>query len=251
MSANRNRAKEQAVNKLRINDLIKNAGSKWQPSFTGFLNEQEVCYARTMLHKTDCHCALYGGYKDAVRQIFGVFPLGCEESFPIVALAAHFKGNSVITHRDVLGSLMGLQIARDCIGDILLETDRCCVFVKKSIAPFIFEHWNKIGGIGIRLSNEVDLSMFKPQQYDEIRGTLASIRVDAVVSLITGLSRAKATALICQGTVLLNYQPILSNCKQISENDILTIRGYGKFRFNQEIRQTKKGRIFVSILKYR
>lgn len=251
MSANRNRAKEQAVNKLRINDLIKNAGGRQQPSFTGFLNEQEVYYARTMLHKTSCHCVLYGGYKDAVRQIFGVFPSGCEENFPIVALVAYFKENSGITHRDVLGSLMGLQIARDCIGDILLETDRCCVFMKESMASFVWDYWNKIGGIGIRLSNEVDLSMFKPQQYDEIRGTLASIRADAVVSLITGLSRAKATALICQGSVLLNYEPILLNCKQISENDILTIRGYGKFRFNQEICQTKKGRILVSILKYR
>ena len=49
---------------------------------------------------------------------------------------------------------------------------------------------------------------------------------------------------------MLNYRTVSDNDRAVSKGDILSIRGYGKFRIAEIGGETKKGRIHLSIEKY-
>ena len=62
---------------------------------------------------------------------------------------------------------------------------------------------------------------------------------------MTGLSREKAAKLITSGMVMLNYLEKNQGTALLKEGDILTVRGYGKFRLTTVGRETRKRRISV------
>ena len=79
---------------------------------------------------------------------------------------------------------------------------------------------------------------------------MASMRADCLVSGITGLSREKSADFIKSGYFLLNYSECQNVSKNISQDDIITLRGYGNFIVSGEAVQTKKGRLRIILKKY-
>ncbi|WP_337811023.1 S4 domain-containing protein, partial [Enterocloster sp.] len=88
-------------------------------------------------------------------------------------------------------------------------------------------------------------------EYEEVAGTVSSVRLDAIVALCGRVSRTKAAGLIAGEKVFINGQAVLSPSRQMEPGEILSIRGVGKFLFSRNGGQTKKGRISVTFLKYR
>ena len=104
---------------------------------------------------------------------------------------------------------------------------------------------DKVGGVGVTVEQGLDGPVTAVQKFRELKGTLASLRLDASVSLVTGLSREKAAKLITSGMVTLNYLEKSQGTALLKEGDILTVRGYGKFRLTTVGHETRKGRISV------
>ena len=71
-----------------------------------------------------------------------------------------------------------------------------------------------------------------------------------MVSSITNLSRNSADELFKDDNVLLNYE-IVKKFKLIEVGDILSIRRFGKYKFNQDLGKNKKGKFIIEILKYK
>lgn len=223
--------------------------------FSDFLDEGLVRFVeKTIQDQRIPGCLLYGGHPNCSRKMLGVFPeyaRPSEQSFPIEPFTASFPASNSITHRDVLGSLISLGLNRDSIGDIFLSDRTSTIFVRKSVAPFVQQEWTKIGRTGIKLKNKFNASDCTPPKFDEISGTVSSMRLDAIVAVAAGISRKKASAAIQSGMVKVCGIEILSPSALIKLQDVVSIRGYGKYMIDSIPRTTKKERLFIKILKYK
>ena len=174
-----------------------------------------------------------------------------KDMWPIAPLEIVTKNSSELSHRACLGTVLSLGLKRLGVGDIVVSGNRAIVFASAHFADFISQNITKIGGTGVKLKilDEADAAV--PQrQYKEKETSLSSMRLDCVVSAAVGKSRSAASSLIDRALVFVNYKEITSQSYTVCDGDVITIRGEGKFLIQTDNRLTRKGRIFVKILKY-
>ena len=238
----------------RIQDMVNVCTQKCVPKFTAFLDESQVFAASRYLEKNAvCGCCFWGGYPGAKRQMLGVFPEYMEpsgEHFPIAAFTITYRAVDKLSHRDFLGSLMALQIKREAVGDILVSDGICSLFTTDKVAPLVLSEIQKIGRTGVKIEQGLTAQPVAEEKFLDISGTVASMRLDCVVSLLMGKSREKTNELIKGGIVSVNYQICENNSMSVSTGDIITVKGFGKARVSEEIRKTKKDRYFIVLQKY-
>lgn len=231
-----------------IRNLIDLSQRQDTMKFSSFLNEQQQAMAEPVVRKSGVVYRFYGGFPDAQRRMLGVFPDYMEpldEYFPIEAFTIRYPETYRLSHRDFLGTLMAQQIKRETVGDIVIIPGKAVLFAEERVHKVVATQIDKVGGVGVTIEQGLDEPVVAVQQFKEIKGTLASLRLDASVSLVTGLSREKAAKLIANGMVMLNYQEKSQGTTLLKEEDILTVRGYGKFRLTTVGHETRKGRISV------
>jgi RNA-binding protein YlmH len=146
--------------------------------------------------------------------------------------------------------LLNLGVDRSKIGDILVQENSAIVFVHKSIESFMLDEVTRIRHTMVQTSivDMLDIS-FQPET-KEIKGSVSSIRLDSLMALAFSSSRSKLVEFIENGKVFVNGKLITSNGYQLKENDIISVRGLGRFRFIETLSETKKGRLYVNIHLY-
>jgi RNA-binding protein YlmH len=206
----------------------------------------------------------YGGYADAERVLAVFLPEYIEktpeEHFkdepddnPLTVLRVTLKkGSPELTHRDYLGSLMGLGITRESTGDILVRKDGADIIVLKEMAPFIMMNMEKAGRARL-IIEEVSISdLTVPETHrTEVTESVSSLRLDSIVSAAFGLSRGKASEAISGGIVFVNGVTVTKPEKQLSEGDKIVLRGRGKAVFTAVKGTSSKGRTVIVLEKYR
>ena len=219
--------------------------------FFSFFTEREQMLAQRYLDSAGFHdYAFFGGYEAAERRVLGLFFDG-EAGFPVSCITLSFRKCDKLTHRDFLDALMSLGIERETIGDILVEDGRCVIFVKSEIKEYIASQLFKVGNAGVKLSETVPEDLPQGRGFEEKQFTVPSMRLDAVVAALTGLSREKTKSLILAGNVTRNYSECQNISQALADQDILTVRGKGKFVINGVLGETKKHRVRISIIHYR
>lgn len=216
----------------------------------GFLNEQEVSVAHNYLNNLNIEHSFFGGYDNSQRN-FLYLDENVSESGDITALKIALKGEYELTHRDFLGSLMGLGITRECVGDILLKDGFAVVFVRAEISDYILQNLSTVGRATVTVSFfEGDKSELAPITED-IEVLITSMRVDNFVSTVCKCSRQTASEYISRGSVFLNYSEVQKPSKNLCSGDTLSIRGFGKYKIGEILRNTKSGRLVLSVLQYK
>ena len=196
-----------------------------------------------------------GGYDSAerVRAVFLNPEWGeYDRGNLMAALKIEYRPQDSLGHRDVLGALMALGIERDTIGDIISEENSATLICIPEMCKFIIENLVKAGRVGIKIS-EVSLDEL-PARQEELSiktETVASLRLDSVLSAAFGLSRAKSAELIAAGRVSLDHLPCQQPAKELSEGALLSVRGLGRAKLMEVGGVSKKGRVFVRIGLYR
>lgn len=224
------------------------------PSNTGFLAPRELEMARYLFGEQPGLVA-YGGYEGAQRQMLCYFPDYLEPDFsedaPMVCLRADFYEKETLSHRDFLGALMGFGITRESVGDICVGNGSCDFFVTDEIAPSLLQSLCEVGRVKIRLS-QIPLAEANIPEPDvrELRDTLASLRLDSVISSGFRIGRSLACSYISSGKAAINGLPCEKADKQVSEGAEISVRGLGKIKLYSVNGQTKKGRISVVIHRY-
>ena len=227
--------------------------SRKRPGFVGFLNEHELAAAEDFLRRKNSNHIFWGGAEFSERKILGIFPDFIEpdiESFPLKALSMTYRERDSLSHRDFLGAFMSLGLKRETIGDILIESGRCVVFVKEEMQRYILENIRKIGSTGIKISDEIEFPLPAIHEYKELKGVVASKRLDCIVAFLCHLSRDKSAGLIKSGLVQCNHREILSPSAVLSEGDVLSIKQKGKFLLESFGSSTAKGRLVIHCKKY-
>lgn len=235
----------------KLDDGVRLCEKRRRAYFFSFLTEREQMLAKRHLDCTGFHSyKLSGGYDGAVRRMLGLFYDG-EEEFPIRAVELTFRKSDKLTHRDFLGALMSLGIERETVGDILVEDGRCVIFVKEEIRDYICSQLFKVGSAGVKIAEGETGTLPQGRGFEELTVTVPSLRIDAVVAAITGLSREKTKSLFLSGAVFRNYEECKNFSRQVEEKDIMTVRGKGKYMIGAVAGETRKHRIKLIIIHYR
>lgn len=235
----------------RIGDISDICEKTQRPKYIGFISPEQSVLASQILSKRNIKFAFFGGYTDAERVVLGCFPEWMADfEFPITAITFNYRKTDILHHRDFLGSLMALGIKRETVGDILIEEGRAVVFVFKEIADYIMREVEKIGRIGVSLQMGAEEPLPLKSELCEFTETVASLRLDCVVAAVGGFSRGAANEKIADGLVSVNSVTVEKATKFVSDGDILTVRGSGKFIIDSAIDRTKKNRIILKYKKY-
>lgn len=223
---------------------------------TGFLSLREQEMARFLFGNIE-GLHYVGGYPDAERKILIYLPEYLDETTligedsPLVCLQATFYEGDKPSHRDFLGALMGAGIARETVGDICVGDDRCIFFVTDEIAPYVLQNFTGAGRTKLHL-NQIPLTdVTVPQpETKEIKDTLASLRLDSVISAGFRVGRSAAAQYVTSGRAAIDGLPCEKPDKSVEEGTKISVRGLGKIKLRAVNGQTKKGRISVIIDRY-
>lgn len=147
----------------RVLDRAKQASERNIPAATDFLSPAQQAQAADLLHAAGIPETAYirwGGYDGAERAVLLFLPDWMDPSdagtySPIRCLRAAFREGENLTHRDFLGSLMGMGIVREKIGDILVGPDSADVLVLDTVAEFLAQSWESAGRVKLRVA-EID-----------------------------------------------------------------------------------------------
>ena len=170
----------------------------------------------------------------------------------IKAIKIEGSGYRKLSHRDYLGSVLSLGIKRSAIGDICILNDHsavvfCCEEIEELLLSELFD----IANDKVKISRaDVDKNMPSCLRFESHSDTVASERLDCVVASFCNLSREKAQELIRSGLVERNYEQDAFPDSRVSERDVISARGYGKFIIREISDRTKKGRIRLIFDKY-
>ena len=235
-----------------IEDLSDAAIRRKTPKFTKFCDERTLFLFNEYAKKAGYAGNLvWGGYPDSDRAVIGFFPdyLDPDSSlFPLSLIKV--SGASSCSHRDFLGSLLGLGISRDTIGDILISDSDAFIFVYDTVKDYVMLNLTKVASHRVTLKEEENICILPQKKFEEIQGTVSSVRLDSIVSLFTRKSRADSQSLISAERVFVNYSVSASASFRLKEGDIISVRGFGKMRLSLIGGETKKGRIKITISKY-
>lgn len=226
------------------------------PAFSDFFDPYKANHIKSIAEcKLRLNIKLFGGYEESERCMLGFFPeyLDAENSdFPIDILKISYnkKYCSALSHRDILGSVLGLGITREKVGDILLDdkTASAVIFVHNSISGFVVSNLERIGRTSVKIDYALDFHY--EQRLTEKKLTLASLRLDALLSSAFNISRGKTSELIKGEKAFINWNVVTSTSHSVSENDIITLRGHGRIKLLEICGKTKKDRVLINIAIY-
>ena len=240
----------------KVWDKINAGMQRCIPASTCFLSPRELEMTRFLLGQQE-GLYTFGGYDGAERQMLIYLPEYLDESAltdedsPIVCLRAEFYEGDSPSHRDFLGALMGAGIGRETVGDICIGHSSCDFLVTAQIVPYILQNLTSAGRTKLRLSPVPLKDICVPQpEVKEIRDTLASLRLDSVISSGFRIGRSLAAQYISAGKAAIDGLPCDKPDKLVSEGAKISLRGSGKIRLTAVNGQTKKGRISVVIHRY-
>jgi RNA-binding protein YlmH len=199
----------------------------------------------------------FGGYGDAERKMLVYLPEYLEEDTlyeedsPVVCLRAEFYQGDSLSHRDFLGALMGAGIGRETLGDICVGKEHCDFFVTQEIAPYIQQNFLSAGRAKLSLSRIPLTEAEIPEpEVKEIKDTMASLRLDSVISSGFRIGRSLAAQYVTTGKAAIDGLPCEKPDKLVAEGMKISVRGLGKIKLHTVGGRTKKDRISVVIHRY-
>ena len=247
---------EEELVKKRFRELADKAYSSNTYTFTGFLGLAEISYFYE-LERELCYVPVtaFGGSESCERVIlrFGSEELfGYVEDFPITCLKIQplmQKFADDLSHRDFLGALMNLGIERSVLGDIIIKDNEGYLFCTNAIAPYIVENLSRVKHTPVRCERAEDIPG-KKEDLEKLTFQVSSERIDAVSSKVYRLSRSESIEYFRQKKVFVNGRLCENNSYLLKENDMVTVRGFGKFIYTGSSGLSRKGKLNIEVFKY-
>ena len=213
---------------------------------TGFLGLSEQ--SLVLSERYDCEYQLFGGFDDAERKMLCFLPEYpiADEDYGIAVLNVRISAKAPLSHRDYLGALMSLGIKRENIGDIIVSDGGAQIIIKEEIANFLLSNLFRAGHTSLECDllplSKLDIGEVK---YKEFSKTVASLRVDCVVSAVFNMSRTKSCEAVTSGLVFVNGRETSKQSIEIDKGDKITLRHFGRVVITDIGRITRKGRTVI------
>lgn len=243
-----------------IEDLAHTAFSRDIARYSAFLSDREQDLARAALGRAGVQegFRFEGGWLNAERRVLCIEPeYSCGEA-PICCVRLQCRaqaGDALPAHKDYLGSLMGLELRREALGDIVLPEDQpgtAYVFALEPAAQLICRELFQAGHT--ELTTELltldEVPQFPQAEREMHSATVSSLRLDAVLAAMLHCSRGQASELIEAGRVEINHLPADKPHAQVYEGDVFTVRGKGRFNLTALPGKSRKDRSIIEFFQY-
>ena len=230
----------------RLNDYIRSYNRNGRPVITDFLSVFEQKFAAEYLSKRVPY-EIVPADESSISRCFAIPYYDGQ----LVTLRGTIRNaEKPVTQRNVYGALMGLNIEPEKFGDVWMEGNTAYVLTFRHLAEDIIANCVSLGRAAIDF--EILDEFVEPRYvFDRKRMTVSSMRVDAIVKAASGVSREDAQKLVTQGHVKLNHEEITSLTKTAESGDILSVRGYGRYKILSADAVSRSGRIAVYIDKFK
>lgn len=249
------RDQEEKALLARVLDRVETVLKNHRCALTNFHDPYHTGLIISMLERIPgLDFAVDGGHPAAERVRTALFPDYLDESqvnFELILLSVEGNFKMVkTTHRDFLGSILGLGIKRELIGDILVTPRGCQVIVAREVASYLRANLTKVHRVGVEVEEISFEELSLPEvTVKEIRTTVASLRLDAVAAAGFGMSRSRIAKEIQAEKLNLNWcSSGLSTLVQ--EGDMLSLRGRGRVEVAEVKGGTKSGRISIVLKRF-
>lgn len=235
---------ENKLTLAKVLDKIKLHGKTNQITYTNMLDPAELAKVMPLLRAVPY--TAFGGFEDAERKaiFIGDTSINLNKYLCLIRI----ESVKALSHRSVLGSILGLGIKREMIGDIIINDNICDVVAMREISVFVLQNLDKVGREKVKVSEKELSEILKVKDTSKtITVTVASPRVDAIISACFGTSREVSAELIRREKVFLNHQEIVSTSKQLKIGDLISVRGYGRAKILSFDGETRKNRTRITI----
>ncbi len=236
----------------RICDLAERVNTRGIYAFSDFLTPagQALITKASELSRL-CDISFDGGYEGAVRRVAVLKPKDCYyiQQPPIEILTVKCEWGKP-SNRDLLGAIMALGIKRSVLGDIADSASPPFIVCQSKMAQYLINELKSAGRCSVKLELG-EVGLLPEADCENISATVASLRLDCVVAEAFSMSRTVAAELIKGEKVSLNYLVINSVSCEVKEGDIISARGFGKAEIAKTGGQSRKGRIFIEIKRFK
>ena len=222
---------EKNLNKLNHN----------QPTF--FLDPKEQQELKKKLKKDTYK--VYKPYIDSEKNIF------YKKEEPNVILY-EIKTKVPLEHREILGTLFSLNITSELFGDIIITNNHYYIYILETIAPYIKNNLLMIKNSRIEIiERPQEILKDHTKEFEHIEIIASSNRIDTVIARLIQTSRPNILEKIKNKEIILNYDILKNNSYLLKENDIFSIRRYGKFQYIRIKKETKNKNYIIECKKYK
>ena len=215
----------------------KNLTRFYNLGYTYFLNPNELKQVTYKLKKDDYN--IYLPYPDSEKNII------YQGNTPEVLLY-EIICKTEIRHQDILGTMYSLNIASDLFGDVLVINNHYYVYILPILQNYFETNFTMIRNSHITLK-EIPLSTLEDytREYEDIELIVSSTRIDTVISSIIHTPRSEINSLISKKAIMINYDYLSNPDYKLKENDVFSIKKYGKYKFVGSKKKTKKDKLII------
>lgn len=238
-------------------DWVERAAENHAVKLTDFLDPRQAFILTSLVNRhPDVHCRFDGGYPDAERRRAIIAPdyrTLDEEDMEMAVLSVSSGDGKFLTleHGDYMGAILGLGMKRDKVGDIHVIEGGCHCLVTRDAADYLHLNLSQVHRVHVQTELlPLDKLELASVNLDELTLSVASMRMDGIVSDVFRLSRAKVLIPIQAGRCRVNWKPEEDPSKPLKEGDMVSMQGFGRFKVLEVEGVTKKGRIRVKIGKF-
>lgn len=247
----------------KLTDKIKECKTKNKIVNTEFLNMHSKSIVQRELNRLkEKNYIFFGGYEDAHSEVLVIYPQKFEEEIVKENIKDIVKAIKIklpkelagkYEHKNYLSAVMMQGLERERIGDIIVHSDEAYIIVLNENAEYLknsLQELTRFRKSEVTVISYEDIKT-KPQEFEEFNIKVASNRIDAIVAEIVKTSRNKAEEYMDSKRVSVNYEEELKYTKSVKENDVIVIRGKGKFIVDSIGEKNQKGRLTINIKKYK
>lgn len=243
----------------RIEDKISQCRDGYYVTSTGLLDTHEQALAiAASRHAAGVRTFMYGGYDEAERRMLVCvprdLPLNDEEAAEGLLRVLRVRLPAIsreLSHRDYLGSLLGLGIDRRLTGDILVRPDGADILIVPGIEEFLLKELHRIGSVEVKTEAVSAGELIIPvARVEFIKESVSSVRLDSIVSSAFRISRGKAAEAVRRGLVSVDHAECVKPDAAVHEGSSIVLKGKGKAVLEETGGESRKGRIRIVIKRY-
>lgn len=237
----------------KVAGWLEQVSSSFAPYLTLFLTPREMMIVRQLVaHSEDIQVSDFGGYDGAERKRALIYPNYFQpllEDYQLAVLNVKFPPKFAdLSHGKILGTLLSTGIERDRIGDIITDGQAWHIVVDKTMVTYLSQWVRKIANVGVKLEEiEIDQILESMEEWEEVSVIASSMRLDTLISKVYNFSRQRAKNYISAGQVKVNFVQVDRPDHEIGEEDIVSLRKFGRFWIDHVNGQTRRDNYRLSI----
>lgn len=217
--------------------------SLYNKGYTNFLNLKDLSLVKGKLSKNEYK--IYELYKESNKVIL------YKKDVPDI-LVYKISSKVSLRHQDILGTIFSLGLKEDSFGDIIKYEGAFYIFLLPHLEDYFKYNLTEICNNKVELVPvDISISNYFKQEYVTKEYIVTSLRIDNVISTIINESRNQVLTKFKNKEIILNNDEGIKPTRILREQDIFSIRKYGKYKFNKILKPTKKGGFIIELLMYK